>query len=104
MNCAMILLLPLAIPGEKGETKDEAAQSKGERLLKLHTEDAASYNFFRDSQRQQKVELRREPIYRWTNPTRVGGQVGEVFIWNYRGRPEVVGSIFSHHAENNTRL
>jgi hypothetical protein len=38
-------------------------------------------------------------VYRWTNPTRVGGQTGDVFVWTYKGRPEVVASIFSHPHE-----
>ena len=54
--------------------------------------------------RTQKLELKREPVYRWTNPTRVGGQVGEVFVWTYRGRPEVVGSIFSHPTGDGRRV
>ena len=45
-----------------------------------------------------KLELRREPIYRWTNPTRVGGQVGDVFVWTSKGRPEVVGSFYKWYA------
>ncbi|MEJ7637510.1 MAG: hypothetical protein WKF75_05825 [Singulisphaera sp.] len=42
-----------------------------------------------------EAETRREPVYRWTNPTRVGGQE-DVFVWTYKRRPEVVASIFSH--------
>src|SRR5262249_6794274 len=33
------------------------------------------------------------------NPTRSGGQEGDVFLWTYRGRPEVIASIFSHPLE-----
>ncbi len=100
MNPAAILILMLAVPGQ-ATTKDRAAEgtaakSMADRLLKIHTDDAVSYEIYRDAARAQKLELRREPIYRWTNPTRVGGQIGEVFIWTHRGRPEVVGSIFSH--------
>jgi hypothetical protein len=73
-------------------------------LLELHTDDAASFTIYRDAARTQKLELRREPVYRWTNPTRVGGQVGEVFVWTYRGRPEVIGSIFSHPTGDGRRV
>ncbi len=84
--------------------KDQAAKAKGKLLLDLHTADAATYAIYRDAARTQKLELKREPIYRWTNPTRVGGQVGEVFVWTYRGRPDAVGSIFSHPHEGNRRV
>jgi hypothetical protein len=107
MNAAMTLILLLAATGQQaveGAHKDQAAKAKSQRLLELHTNDAASYSIYRDVQRTQKLELRREPVYRWTNPTRVGGQVGEVFVWTYRGRPEVVGSIFSHPSGDGRRV
>jgi hypothetical protein len=78
---------------------DPVARPGADRLLKLHTEDATSYAIYRDAARTRKLELRREPVYRWTNPTRVGGQTGDVFVWTYKGRPEVIASIFSHPHE-----
>ena len=30
----------------------------------------------------------------------MGGQEGDVFVWTYRGRPDVVGSIFSHPTDD----
>src|SRR5208283_3133854 len=79
-------------------------KAKSQQLLELHTNDAASFSICRDVDRMQRLELRREPVYRWTNPTRVGGQVGEVFVWTYRGRPEVVGTIFSHPSGDGQRV
>jgi hypothetical protein len=86
------LLLASAASGRDGG-------SRSEKLLALHVGDAATYSIFRDPARTRRLELRREPIYRWSNPTRVGGQEGDVFVWTYRGRPEVVASIFSHPRE-----
>jgi hypothetical protein len=107
MNGATIVILVLVVLGQqavKGTHKEQTAKSKSQRLLELHTDDAASYSISRDVGRTQKLELLREPVYRWTNPTRVGGQVGEVFVWTYRGRPEVVGSIFSHPSGDGRRV
>jgi hypothetical protein len=107
MNAATTLIILLAATGQQaveGAHKDQAAKAKSRRLLELHTNDAASYSIYRDVRRTQKLELRREPVYRWTNPTRVGGQVGEVFVWTYRGRPEVVGSMFSHPSGDGRRV
>jgi len=107
MNAATILILLFAATGQQaveGTHKDQGTKAKSQRLLELHTNDAASFSIFRDVGRTQKLELRREPVYRWTNPTRVGGQVGEVFVWTYRGRPEVVGSIFSHPSGDGRRV
>lgn len=86
----------LACVALAGMASERDGGSRAERLLALHVGDAATYSIFRDAARTQKLELRREPIYRWSNPTRVGGQEGDVFVWTYRGRPEVVASIFSH--------
>ena len=73
--------------------------SRAERLQALHTAEAATYAIYRDPARAEKLELRREPVLRWSNPTRNGGQEGDVFVWTYRGRPEVIASIFSHPAK-----
>ena len=70
----------------------------------MHAADAGSYAIYRDPAREQRLVLRPEPVYRWTNPTRAGGQVGDVFVWLYQGRPEVVASIFSRPAKNGKRM
>ena len=41
---------------------------KRHRLLPICTTDAAEYTIHRDASRREKVELRREPVYVWTNP------------------------------------
>ncbi len=98
MAAGISLLLALGQVPAVGDGAGPPAppKSRGERLLALHLEDAASYAIYRDPAKAERLELRREPIYRWSNPTRVGGQEGDVFVWTYRGRPEVVASIFSH--------
>ncbi len=86
-------------PGSKGDrAAEERARSKHERLLQLYTSDAAEYIIYRDSSHQERVELRREPVYVWTNPLREKGQDGAVFVWTCRGRAEVIGSVFSFPA------
>jgi hypothetical protein len=107
MNAVTVSLFLLAVTGQQARDNthsDTSVKGKSRQLLELHTSDAASFSIYRDVERTQKLELKREPVYRWTNPTRVGGQTGEVFVWTFGGRPEVVGSIFSHPAENGTRL
>ena len=101
----LVTVIALAGPVQTPSLGDPAPKPKADRLLALDTEDAASFAIYRDTDRKEKLELRREPIYRWTNPTRVGGQVGDVFVWTYRGRPEAVGSIFSHpHDDGRSRV
>jgi hypothetical protein len=67
-----------------------------ELLQALHLEEGAKWQMYLDSAHKTKAELNRKPIYIWSNPTRSGGQNGAVYVWTYQGRPQVVGSIFSH--------
>jgi hypothetical protein len=76
----------------------QTGRSKRERLLEIYTRDASEYVIYRDSSHHDKLELRREPVYVWTNPLREKGQDGAVFVWTWRGRAEVIGSIFSFPA------
>jgi hypothetical protein len=106
MNATTILALVLGATAQQAAEhtrNDQGPRARSQQLLDLHTNDAASFSFFRDAERTQKLQFKREPVYRWTNPTRSGGQVGEVFVWTYRGRPEVVGSVFSHPRPDGTR-
>lgn len=94
---AVTLATPAILAAE--DPKPAAPQQKlAKRLLALHTADAAEYAIYRDADRTEKLELRREPVYNWTNVIRSGGQTGAVFVWTYRGCPEVIGSIFSYPA------
>jgi hypothetical protein len=82
------------------DPQPEKPQPKlAKRLLALHTADAAEYAIYRDVAKTEKLELRREPVYNWTNVLRGGGQTGAVFVWAYQGCPEVVGSIFSYPSD-----
>jgi len=74
---------------------DSAAQAKRERLLKLYTQEAEEYTIYRDAGHGEKTELRKQPVYLWSNPLRAGGQDGAVFVWTCRGRAEVLGTVFS---------
>jgi len=97
------LLILLLLPALLGQAPapvegDPAARSRRDFLRELYLGDASGYTIYRDAGRQEKAELRREPAYVWTNPTRNHGQDGHVFVWTYRGRPEAVGTIFSSPA------
>jgi hypothetical protein len=106
MNVTTVLILAFCGAGRQEANRpqsNQAATSKSQRLLELHKNDAASFSFFRDAERTQKLTFKREPVYRWTNPARSGGQAGEVLVWTYRGRPEVVGTVFSHPRSDGRR-
>ena len=91
----VLLALAGQAPEAAGEGGGRTAAELREQLLKLHLADAAGYAIYRDADRKEQAELRREPVYVWTNPIRASRQDGAVFLWTYRGRPEAIGCIFS---------
>jgi hypothetical protein len=103
MSPAWLLIVLTTVPCQTPVAKDDAAMQqaarvKRERLLEIYTSEATGYTIYRDASRKDKVELRREPVYIWTNPVRSGGQDGAVYVWTCRGRAEVLGSFFSSPA------
>jgi len=97
MRRALALILLPALLGQAPATEPVSdAKSRRERLLDLYRGEAAGYRIHRDSGPKEKVELRRDPAYVWTNPIRGGEQDGAVFVWTCRGRAEVVGTFFSY--------
>lgn len=90
----LILLLPALLgqaPAADGLKADPAAKARREHFREIYLADAASYSIYLDAGREEKAELRREPAYSWTNPTRNTGQDGDVFVWTYRGAPRPSG-------------
>ena len=99
----------VAQPGHSPIAKDpdgsqRLARTKRDRLMEIYVGDAAEYTIYRDASRKERVELRREPVYVWTNPVRTHGQDGAVFVWTCRGRPEALGCFFSFPATGPRRL
>jgi hypothetical protein len=80
------------------------SREKRARTLELYRGEAARYTIFRDAARTEKLTLRTDPVYVWTNPVRNKGQDGAVFIWTCRGRAEVIGSFFSFPPTGPRRL
>jgi hypothetical protein len=74
-------------------------QKRAKQLLEFNINEAAQYTFYRDRDRREKLEFHDEPVYVWTNLVRDGGQNGAVFVWTWRGRPEVVASFHTNRAD-----
>ncbi len=101
-HLVVLLILVPALFGQAPEGPagkgDRAKEVKRERLLQIYTREAEGYTVHRDASRREQLELRKKPVYIWTNPLRAGGQDGAVFIWVYRGRAELLGTFFSYPA------
>jgi hypothetical protein len=78
-------------------------QSKNKRTARLHEvylQEASAYQFFLDDQKRQPLDLRREPVMRWTSD---GDYNGEVYVWTHQGAAAIVGCIFSGPRGNKAR-
>lgn len=85
-----------AQPPRSAAVPPEGAADRQAQLNRIHREQADDYRIYLTRDRQTLLELRTEPIYVWTNPTRNHVQEGAVFVWMHAGRPEAIGTIFSH--------
>jgi hypothetical protein len=103
MSPAWLLIVLTTAPGQSLSAKDDAAtqqaaRAKRERLREIYATEAAGYTIYRDASGKDRVGLRPEPVYVWTNPVRGGGQDGAVYVWTCRGRAEVLGTFYSYPA------
>jgi hypothetical protein len=84
-----ILTLLLLLPA------DEPAESLAKKMLPVYVKEASEYSMAVESAPRQALELKKEPVFEWSNPVRQGVQQGVVFLWLRDGRPAALGSIFS---------
>jgi hypothetical protein len=111
MICAWLVLLglggPVAFaqshqPEPPGDPSARPAETtrKSAWLHEVFLREASEYEFYLDDEKQQKLELRREPVMRYSS----GGEAhGEAYIWTHQGRPEIIGSIFSQPLDERQR-
>jgi hypothetical protein len=98
--CLLSSLGGRAWPQQPETAKVQAQTKKTAWLHKEYLNDASAYRFFLDEAQRQQLDLRREPVMRWTSS---GDYNGEVYVWTHRGAAVVVGCIFSGPGRNATR-
>jgi hypothetical protein len=72
---------------------DEIEKARAAKALELCRTGAKEYRLFLDDGPRTELELKTEPVLRWSNPS-VGSIHGLVFIWTSQGRPAAIASIF----------
>jgi hypothetical protein len=82
-----LLLMPAAA--------DEPAAALAKKMLPIYVREAEAYKIAVASAPDRPLELKKEPVFEWSNPVREGVQQGAVFVWLRDGRPAAVGCIFS---------
>src|SRR5262245_56574508 len=79
-----LLLLAAADPNE----------NIGKKMLPIYVEEVEAYTLAVVSAPKKPLELKKEPVFEWLNPTR-NTQQGAVFLWLRDGRPAALGCFFS---------
>jgi hypothetical protein len=74
---------------------DDPADGIARKMLPIYLKEAQGYSIAVASAPKTPLELKSEPVFEWSNPTRNGGQQGVVFLWCRDGRPAAVGCLFS---------
>jgi hypothetical protein len=92
---ALLAASVLAVPAAGTHAQNSVTPANPENIeaaLKLTLAAAAEYEI-RVGDDEKPLELRKEPVLKWSNPDR--GEVhGNVFLWTRDGRPLVVASLF----------
>jgi hypothetical protein len=86
VNILSLLLVLAAADSDNGLAK---------KMLPIYVNEASEYSLAVEAAPKQKLELKKEPIFEWTNPSRSTLQQGVIFLWLHDGRPAALGCIFS---------
>jgi hypothetical protein len=90
-----MVVLGLALLAVAADPDDGLAQ----KMLPIYVKEASEYSLAVESAPGQPLELRKEPVFEWSNPVRNGVQQGVLFLWLREGRPAALACIFSHPHE-----
>jgi hypothetical protein len=93
----MLFILSLLLVG----SAEEPTETLAKKMLPVYVQEASDYTIAVETTAKMKkeLELKKEPVFEWSNPTREGVQQGVVFLWLREGRPAAIGSIFSQQHE-----
>ena len=86
--CFLSLVLVLAA--------DEPVESLAKKMLPIYQKEIAEYSLAVESAPKKELELKKEPVFEWSNPVGQGLHQGVIFLWLRDGRPAALGGIFSH--------
>jgi hypothetical protein len=98
--CTILLFVSMAALSAQADDKpaaepadDQVEKERATMALDMCRKAAHEYRLCLDDAKRTELELKDDPLLRWSNPA-VGSIHGGVFIWTHRGRPAAVASIF----------
>jgi hypothetical protein len=86
-----MVVLGLALLAVAADPDDGLAK----QMLPVYVREASEYTMAVESAPKQALELKKEPVFEWSNPVRSGLQQGVIFLWLRDGRPAALGCVFS---------
>ena len=69
------------------------------RWGEVYLKEAQQYEIFLGSERTIPLALQSKPVFRWAEPLARNRFNGVIYVWTYKGRPEVIGSIWASGGE-----
>ncbi len=75
---------------------DDPGDTLAKKMLPIYVKEAEAYSLAVETSPKKELELKKEPVFEWANPTRDGVQQGAIFLWLRDGRPAALGCIFSY--------
>ena len=75
---------------------DDPADSLAKKMLPIYQKEIAEYSLAVESAPKKELELKKEPVFEWSNPVGQGLHQGVIFLWLRDGRPAALGGVFSH--------
>ena len=88
-----ILVILSLLAAAPPAVKTDREKVRKELVAKMALEVVEGYEVTRGKEDSVKLILQKEPILRWSNPA-AGSIYGDVYVWTYQGRPEVLASIY----------
>ena len=90
---SLLTVCAFALAKDKPAENTEVEKQRAAEALELCRRGAREYRLSLDDSRHTELELKTDPVLRWSNPS-VGSIHGVVFIRTDKGRPAAVASIF----------
>ena len=74
---------------------DKADDGLSKKMLPIYVKEVEAYSLAVESAPKKALQLKKEPVFEWSNPVRSQVQQGVIFLWLRDGRPAALGCIFS---------
>jgi hypothetical protein len=95
-----LILAAISTIASAAEPSKSAEDAFSKRLQEYSRTSAAEYELFRDEMKKEPLTFVPEAVFHWKQDN---DWRGDVFVWTYAGRPEVVGGVFVSSLSGNAR-